>query len=93
MIQYMAQAVSTGVETSLLSQGITGAFLLIALGVIIFLYKDNKALQAKINELNEKRVEEAEKHASEVVPLFNKLTEQTDFVYKQAVVNSEKRGN
>lgn len=92
MNSYIAQAVSPSIEGSFLGYGIVGAVALLSLSVAIFLYRELKAERARGDTLQEKRISEAERHASEIVPLLGPLTEQTKYIYEQAI-RSEKRGN
>jgi predicted Holliday junction resolvase-like endonuclease len=61
------------VDQFFLSQGVLGAIAVVLASVVVFLYKELKALQAEIKLLQERLVERAEKHAETDSELANKV--------------------
>lgn len=71
---------------------LAGAVIALA-GVIVYLYKAGQKKDRRIDELQDLRVSEAERHVSEVVNPLNQLATQSDYIYKQALSNGYKRGD
>lgn len=82
-----AQALSSSIEGSFLGYGVVGAVALIALGVIVFLYRENKGLSKQINDLQEKRITEAIQHRDEVAEPLKQIATQQQKMYEQSIIN------
>jgi len=100
---YLAEAISSGVESSFLGQGIAGAAALIFLAAAIYLYKtgrdERKASQAredlllsKLEELQDKRVLDAERHRDEVAGTLKSIAEQQQKIYDQSIISNNRQG-
>lgn len=81
------QAIPTSVESSFLGYGVVGAVAIIAMGIAIFLYRENRSLYKQINDLQEKRIIEAEKHRDEVVEPLKQIAVQQQKIYDNSVIN------
>ena len=96
-----AQAITPGIEGSFLGYGVVGAVALLFLGALIYQYKVNQTeratartredlLLAKIDELQDKRVDESVKHRDEILPPLKLIAEQQQRMYEQSIITNSR---